>query len=852
MLARRCVNPSGFCAVWNGTNHCRMRDMLPNTCLPLPAARAILSGVFAIALMVALPCWPHAQPYISGAVVDQRGEGVPFVHIIVNGQADRVFTTDIDGGFSLAYSPDIRRLDFSAVGFEVQRIELNGLPERPWRVVLMPASYTLQEAVVIAGENPAHRIIRLALKNRERHDPEKLSGYQYQAFVKMTLRMLPNHEEWARRQEQRKAFDKMPEEMDTTQAMRFDSLHLFLMETLSAHAYQRPQKRRAEVLRHRSSGFEEPWFVGVALQLQPFSFYRDELPFLEKRYLNPISPGSTGRYRFLLENTFYEGADSIFVISFQPSPNTAFVGLKGMLHIHSDGYAIQHLIAESAEEEQIRFRIEQKYSRVGEGRWFPAQLSLLVEAEKYPDPAFGTRFNARTWIDSVRIDPIFPRGFFSAKESYLTSPDINRPDSLLTLARREAISYTDSLTYAFWDSLGAAVKLDAKLRLLESVAEGALPLGKIDWIYADLLRFSEFEGFAPGLGLRTGRSLSTYFQLYGYAGYAIRAQQWKYAGQLTLFPKPANHSLSLGISYRNDLIEPAIFDLTLQNQLINRRFFAQRMGLQQSIEAFFAVQPTRSLQLRAALRQQQHRPQFEYQFMPPGGDLPLTEFAFAEAELYLRYAYGIQSFRFLGAETELRSDRPILHLRAAKGWDGWLGGEHDYLRLQSALEYTLRHHRWGALRLAAEAGWCSLEVPYAKLFTPIGTGAGWNALSLATAFEAMQPYEFVADRSLHLYVEHAFQRLARQSKFFQPQPSFIHRMGWGSLRNPEQHGPDAWRAMERGYWESGLALNSLLRFNYLNVGYIGLGVKALYRYGPYRLPRFEDNLAVRATVSFSR
>ncbi len=831
-----------------------MKKMLPNNRLPLPAARALFSSAFAIALLVVFPHWLHAQPQISGTVVDQRGEGMPFVHIIVNEQADRIFTTDIDGSFSLPYAPDIRRLDFSAVGFEAQRLELSSPPQQPWRVVLMPASYILQEAVVIAGENPAHRIIRLALKNRERHDPEKLPGYQYEAFVKMTLRRLPNHEEWARRQEQRQrqTQSESPEGRDKAQAKLFDSLHLFLMETLSAHAYQQPQKRREEVLRHRSSGFQEPWFVGVALQLQPFSFYRDELPLLEKRYLNPISPGSTGRYRFRLENTFYEGADSIFVISFQPLPNTAFAGLKGVLHIHSAGYAIQHLIAESAEEEQIRFRIDQKYSRVGEGQWFPAQLSLLVEAEKYPDPAFGTRLNARTWIDSVRIDPAFPRSFFSAKERYLTSADINRPDSLLAQARRENVSFTDSLTYAFWDSLGAAVKLDDKLRLLESVAEGALPLGKIDWMYMDLLRYSEFEGFAPGLGLRSGRSLSPYFQLYGYAGYAIRARQWKYAGQLAFFPRPADRSLSLGINYRNDFVEPAIFDLTLQNQLINRRFFAQRMDLQQSIEAFFAVQPARSLQLRAALRQQQHRPQFEYQFLPTGDGLPLTAFTFAEAELYLRYAYGLQSFRFLGTELEQRSDRPILHLRAAKGWDGWLGGKHDYLRLQSALEYTLRHHRWGALRLAAEAGWCSPEVPYAKLFTPIGTGAGWNALSLATAFEAMQPYEFVADRSLHLYVEHAFHRLARQSELFQPQPSLIHRMGWGSLRNPQQHGPDTWRSMEQGYWESGLAINSLLRFNYLNVGYIGLGIKALYRYGPYRLPRFEDNLAVRATVSFSR
>ncbi len=793
----------------------------------------------------------HAQTFIKGIITDTRGEGLPFVHIIVNEQKDRVFASELNGEFSIPFTADISSLTFSYVGYAAKQAHA------PFptllRIVLEQESYLLQEAVVIAGENPAHRIIRRAVQNRDLHNPEKLDGYQYRAFTKLTLKMLPNREEMARREALRQRTPPSnTHEGAAGEMSRFDSLHIFIMETLSEHAYQKPQKKREEVLRHRTSGFQEPWFVGIVSQLQPFSFYRDELPFLEKRYLNPISPGSTNRYRFRLEDTFNDGADSIFVISFQPLPNTAFTGLKGVLYIHSAGFAIQHLIAESAETEQIRFHIDQKYSRTAAGRWFPAQLSLVLDAEKYPDPAVGMRVSSRTYIDSVRIEPQFPKSFFASKTIQFNAPGINTPDGLLERSRQEALTSIDSMSYAFMDSIGQKVKLDDKMKLLETVAEGAVPLGKVDWMYTDLLRFNEFEGFNPGLGLRTSRRFSKFVQLYGYGGYAFRAKQWKYGSELRFFPSPQDRSLNLGFQFRNDLIEPATFDFPVANQLVNRRYFAQRMDRQETLGAFINAKPTRSLTLRLALHQQRHTPLYEYSYTPQGETTPQKEFTFSEAEIFLRYAYGVKSIRFLGTDSEIQSDFPIVLIRASRGIQGFWGGQYDYWRVHGSAQYTLRHRRWGATQFILEGGWCSVNTPYAKLFTPIGTGAGWNAVSLDAAFETMKPYEFISDRSAHVYIEHKFNRISKQSTVFQPQPAIIHRMGWGKWYNDVRHDIGPFNTMAQGYFESGLAIHSLLRFNYVNFAYVGLGIKALYRYGPYQLPDIKDNIAVRLTLNFSR
>jgi len=783
-----------------------------------------------------------SQSTISGVVVDPSGEPLPFVHILVNNQKDRVFSAELSGDFAIPWSDDIRSLTFSFVGYSPKKFPINGPTPKSLRVVLEPAALDLQEAVVIAGENPAHRIIRNTVANRDSHNPEMLKGYQYRAFTKLTLKMLPD--------------DQLLAEIrsDTAEgAFPFDTLHLFIMETLSRHAFEKPQKQREEILRHRTSGFRQPWFTGIVSQLQPFSFYRDEIPFLEKRYVNPIAPGSTSRYRFRLEETYLDGGDSIFVISFQPFDNRAFVGLKGLLHIHSDGFAIQHLITESADDEKIKFHIDQKYRKTEGGRWFPAQLSLVLDAEKYPNPALGLRVSSRTYLDSIVLEPNFPRGFFSLKNSSITAPGVNTRDSLIILERREPLTLIDSLSFALLDSIGAEAKLDSRMGFLQTMAKGGIQIGKFEWVYTDLFRFSNFEGFTPGFGWRTGSNFSRYFQVYAYGGYAFKPKVWQYKFESKFFLQPENQKNHLGIFISRGLVEPATFDYPSGSiSPVTRRFFAQRMDIQHQVGVFAGFQPSRSMLIRISANQIQHEPRFNYAFLNPERGEIQTDFKFAETEIWMRYAWKAQTFRFLGFDSELKSDRPVIALRIAKGWKGIGGGEFNYLRIHGMLNYTLRLRKLGATSMAFEGGWSSEDVPYAGLFTPVGTGAGWNNLSLNYAFETMQPYEFVSNQSAHLYLEHRFGRLTDKKSWFQPQPSLIHRMGWGTLTRPGMHQQIPLKSMEQGYFESGIALNSLLRFNYVNIGWLSAGVKVLYRYGPYRLALFEDNVALRLTLQVSR
>ncbi|MEL7220983.1 MAG: hypothetical protein AAGJ93_06670, partial [Bacteroidota bacterium] len=57
--------------------------------------------------------------------------------------------------------------------------------------------------------------------------------------------------------------------------------------------------------------------------------------------------------------------------------------------------------------------------------------------------------------------------------------------------------------------------------------------------------------------------------------------------------------------------------------------------------------------------------------------------------------------------------------------------------------------------------------------------------------------------------------------------------------------------LRKGYFETGVGLDNLLRIPYFKLIYIGLGGTAFYRWGAYSLPRFQDNLSFQLSLTFS-
>lgn len=153
--------------------------------------------------------------------------------------------------------------------------------------------------------------------------------------------------------------------------------------------YLKPGNDNEVLTASRVSGFGDPMLTLLMSQIQSFSFYKTLITISDKNYVNPISPGSTDKYFFLLEDTIYDNSDTVFVISYRPKRNTHFDALKGLLYIHTAGWALQCVTAEPNKSEQgISVRIKQNYARPDSIHWFPLQLHtdilFLTSSMRHP------------------------------------------------------------------------------------------------------------------------------------------------------------------------------------------------------------------------------------------------------------------------------------------------------------------------------------------------------------------------------------------------------------------------------------------------------------------------------------
>jgi hypothetical protein len=70
------------------------------------------------------------------------------------------------------------------------------------------------------------------------------------------------------------------------------------------------------------------------------------------------------------------------------------------------------------------------------------------------------------------------------------------------------------------------------------------------------------------------------------------------------------------------------------------------------------------------------------------------------------------------------------------------------------------------------------------------------------------------------------------------------------LTNPEFYDFVDFKTMEKGYWESGIELNNIIKQK-AGLQFRGWGLGAFYRYGPYANPSFNENITVTLSMTIS-
>lgn len=124
-----------------------------------------------------------AQFSMEGIIVDASSkEPLAFVNIGIAGTQEMTSST-IEGKFKLLSNQPVSEIYFSYVGYESLKYKING-DTKNIQIQLQQKSYELNAIEIVPGENPAHRIIKQAIANRDKNNPEKIRSYVCNTYSK--------------------------------------------------------------------------------------------------------------------------------------------------------------------------------------------------------------------------------------------------------------------------------------------------------------------------------------------------------------------------------------------------------------------------------------------------------------------------------------------------------------------------------------------------------------------------------------------------------------------------------------------------------------------------------------------
>lgn len=813
-----------------------------------------------------------AQKYffIKGKILDVTNkQPIAFANISLIG-TNIGTVSDIDGNFSFKCNSLPVSIQISFVGYENKILILQTSSDN-LIIYIKPKTIALPELTIKASENPVHRIVRKVVENRERNNPEQLSSFSYVSYNKLIF-TIDNKSVFYKRDTIRikspqairyKKYtpnnDSVYNELNLSHRVDsfFNKHYLFLSESITRRLFKYPDNNKEWVLATRTSGIQQPYFIVMATQFQSFSFYNDFVNVFDKKYLNPLSKQAIGRYFYEIKDTvFSEEGDSVFVIFFRPLKNTLFDGLKGIVQVNAKYYAIQTIQAEPAKQQSsMMVSIQQLYRQVDNRQWFPYQLNTeikmsglqiqdqndtlllndtlaLVVSKTIPLVGVG-----KSYIDSVEVNPPLDKKLFNNIQVELQKNANKVSDSIWMKYRAESFEEKEKNTYRFIDSLGKEANLDNKIRFIEIILNGYIPITFINLSINNLFAYNRFEGFRINADVITNEKLSKYWAVGGYVGYGFFDKTLKKGGVIQFSPWPLTDT-KLRVEYKDDVREAGEINFMENKTAMRgdayRRLYVWNMD--------YVRQYSASLTFRL-INYFKNTLQYNRNYFKLNSpnrwilnDTTFNTLDFEEYSFSTKFLYKEQFFQTFNSRFSLGSKYPLFWFNIHYG--SFFTTLQKYLKIESKLSIPITWGLNGKTTLTMMGGYTPNHLPISLLYGGYSSYDKGLPISAGQTFATMRMGEFYFDRFVFGFFEHNFANILFRIGKFNPGLSLHHNVAWGDLSSVNSY--NGINTTRKFFLESGIEVYNLFR---QSINGFGLGI--YYRYGYYALPTIKDNLAFK-------
>ena len=813
-----------------------------------------------------------SQKQIQGIVIDsQTKEPLPFATVITNSNSGTL--TDINGKFKITSQIAFKSINISYVGYKTTSVFIN--PNDTYiNVKLKQNIENLKEIVVTAAENPALKIIRNAIANRNKNNIETaLNSFQFNAYNKILITAHP---------------DSIDGKIDSLfimkdgqkRLLKLDSSnfkfkreivkqHLYIAEKVSEYKFEKGKKTKEVILATRMAGLQQPIYEALGITLQDFSFYNNKYTIAGTTYINPIAKNALKHYYYKILDTVHNQKAHSYLIHFRPKEKIKTAGLQGVLYLDTNSYAITKAIVEL--KGIVNVKVSQNYMYLPAIKnWFPSNGKIVirkgnnnknvslfggvikVSKSKQNDSIIKTSkrdesdityFSSETYNSNFKVNIPIQVKKNAATISFAENAH-KRSEKFWNVYRKDSLSQRGITAYKKIDSIAKSENVEKKILIARNILNGYYPTEYFNINLGKVIGFNNYEGFRVGFGGETNGNFSSQFKLNSYIAYGTKDTDIKYSFGASIRLNKINNTW-LGTNYTNDLQEAAALNLNTKNNsftllnpqnINNSKFFNYKTY---SVFLKHDFQP--NFESVFELSTGNYKPVFNYSYWHNNNFY--NTYKLTTASLGFQFHPNSEYMYTPLGKIRSKNAFPQVNFQFTKSFKNIFNSDLNFTQFKAKVLHKIKHYKKGTTTILIEAGLTNGDTPISHLFnaTPnYNFQHPWiKRITLASnnSFETMGFNEFISDKFTALHISHTFKSF-KIAKRFHPQLIIINKMAFGNIKNSEKHTQITFKSMQHGYYESGLKLNGLFK---------GFGIGIFYRYGPYSKPLWNDNFALKLT-----
>lgn len=643
--------------------------------------------------------------------------------------------------------------------------------------------------------------------------------------------------------------------------------HVYQTEKVSTISIEKGKKKET-IIGLKMAGLKQPVYELLGQEFMPFDLSKKQLKILQFTFQNPFTTEGSKKYKFEITDTITTEKGKEIVLHFESKKNIFKNKITGSVTVHLQSFSITkcNFYINSI----INVKTETIFGWFNNGKsWFPVSQSLWItkgkgkhnidflgETIQFESMANGSSRKKYDYSRDlfVNINRNYSDYNFSEKKKkqhyqiHIDKSATKANAVFFNTITKDSIDYRSQNTYHTLDSLVTATKIEKKIYFGKKLINGQIPFGFFDLRARDIFKYNNYEGFRLGLGLSTNDRLSPYFRLFGYGAYGTKDGVFK--SQFgSSFRLSKNTDTWITGSFTDDITEFADLSLIADNKRFKlydpRPFNISTFYNHQSYEVTLESKFISKIETTFNINRSRINPLFNYEFVTPKTTYDI--YSLTLATLSLEWSPNSKFLQTPQEILEVEKGYPKVILQVAHSIPDLMSDNIEFTKIDSRIYLEKKHLSGRKTTFLLQGGISLGNTPLSHLYSVSPNNLDREAIlqrltfANKTSFETMYFNEFYSDRYSLFQVKHYFNKWMI-SKSIKPTLVLGSKIAFGGLSSPENHQGITFKTMEKGFYESGFELQNIFK---------GFGLSTYYRYGPYQLPQFDQNLAIKLSFTLN-